>query len=564
MWDNFDPIELMGGLGMFLFGIYLMEEAIRKLSGGSLKKIIIKYTSGTFRSIIAGFISTTVLQSSSALSLIVLAFVGAGVIKMKQAIGLLLGANIGSTTSGWIVALLGFKFNIETFALPLIGIGGLFSVLLSGREQLSKYFNIICAIGLLFFGLGLMKSSIGDFDNKLNLTDIPDYGIFFYFAVGLVATSIMQASSATIALTLTALNAGLLSFNSAAAMVIGADLGTTVTVLIGSIGGGVLKKRVAWAQVGFNILTGLAALAFMPLLIALLSLFIKPEKNPIEALVLFHSTFNIIGVLIFIPFIGKFSRFLEWLVKDKKRNASKFINDESAKMTGSALIALKNEILHLYRHILYHNLRVMEIDPKIIFTNNGPDKDDKLLSLTKDYESIKLLQSEILTFAAGIQMKELLKAELYDLDRLLHGLRLMVHSAKSIKDIRHNLLDFETEENIFVHNQYHGFKERITDLYLEIYKILYSFESEQIDSVVILKILDKIKNDDKLFLDQTLKAINNKEIKDLSVSNIIVANRAFVQSNRQLILALKELVLNKEAYEKLSAEKQEFIEIEDR
>ena len=278
MWDNFDPIQLFGGLGMFLFGIYLMEEAVRKLSGGSLRKFIRKYTNGTFRSIFVGFLSTVALQSSSALSLIVLAFVGAGVIKMQQAIGLILGANIGSTTTGWIVAGLGFNFNIEIFALPLIAVGGLFSVLLSEKERLSKYFNIICALGLLFYGLGLMKSSVEELGNAIDLAEMPNYGILFYFAMGVLATAIMQASSATVALTLTALNAGLLSFNDAAAMVVGADLGTTITIVIGSLGGGVLKKRVAWAQVGFNKITAFAALLFLPLLIAFVSIFFKIDK----------------------------------------------------------------------------------------------------------------------------------------------------------------------------------------------------------------------------------------------------------------------------------------------
>lgn len=564
MWDNFDPIQLFGGLGMFLFGIYLMEEAVRKLSGGSLRKFIRKYTNGTFRSIFVGFLSTVALQSSSALSLIVLAFVGAGVIKMQQAIGLILGANIGSTTTGWILAALGFNFNIEIFALPLIAVGGLFSVLLSEKERLSKYFNIICALGLLFYGLGLMKSSVDELGNVIDIAEMPNYGILFYFAIGVLATAIMQASSATVALTLTALNAGLLSFNDAAAMVVGADLGTTVTIVIGSLGGGVLKKRVAWAQVGFNLITAFAALLFLPILISFVTLFFKVDKNPVEALVLFHSSFNILGVILFIPFINSFSNFLEKLLKDRKTNSAKFINEESAKMTYSALIAMKKETAHLYNDILFHNLKVMEIDAKSIFTNNEFSKEDKHLSLPKEYENIKQLQSEILTFGAGIQMKELSKSELSQLDRLLHGLRLMVHSAKSIKDIRHNLLDFESEENSFVHEQYHRFRERISDLYMEIAKILNSFESEKIDSFKILQLLERVKNDDKIFLDQTLSAINNKEIKDLSVSNIIVANRAFVQSNRQAILALKELVLNNTENDKLSNEKQEFIEIEDR
>lgn len=238
----------------------------------------------------------------------------------------------------------------------------------------------------------------------------------------------------------------------------------------------------------------------MPLLIRLLTIFIKSVLHPIEALVIFHSVFNVIGVLIFMPFLGKFSKFLEIVVKDKKNNAAKFINADAAKMTDSALIAMKKEIVHLYLHVLHHNLRVMEIEPAKIIENNDFSKYDKIQSLTKDYESIKLLQSEILTFAAAILMKELSKIEHSQLDRLQHVLRLMVHSAKSIKDIRHNLLEFESEDNVFVNGQYYHFKERISELYSVLAIFLANGEYKKGDSTIILQLLEKVKNDDKLFL----------------------------------------------------------------
>jgi len=161
-------------------------------------------------------------------------------------------------------------------------------------------------------------------------------------------------------------------------------------------------------------------------------------------------------------------------------------------------------------------------------------------------------------------MKELSKKELSQLDPLQHVLRLMVHSAKSIKDIRHNLLEFESEDNVFVHEQYNHFKERISELYAVLASIFESNENVKGHSTLILQLLEKVKNEDRLFLEQTVAAINKMQIKDLSVSNMIIANKAFVQLNRQLILALKELVINNNEFEKLIADKLEFIELEDR
>lgn len=433
MWENFDLVKMIGGLGMFLFGMFLMEEAIKKLSSGSLRKIIKKYTSGKLKSVLVGTIATTALQSSSALSLIELAFVGAGIISLQNAIGLILGANIGSTTTGWIVALVGFKFNIENFALPMIGVGGILSVLLSNKERSSKAFQIITGAGFLFLGLNFMKGSVENFADTIDITNIPKLGLIIYFLLGMTSTAIMQASSATVAIVLTALNAKLIGFSAATAMVIGADVGTTITILLGTIGGGAIKKRVALAQVGFNLITGIAALIILPLLIWLISLMINIEKNPIEALVLFHTVFNIIGVLVFIPFLTPFSRLLEKMIRKKKDSLSKFINLDTGEMTDTGIITIRKEIMHQFQNILFFNLKILDINKKLIFNNQESDFGGQT-SILKAYENIKQLQSEILTFAASLQIKELTKAEFFEIDQLLHGLRLMVHSAKTIKD----------------------------------------------------------------------------------------------------------------------------------
>jgi phosphate:Na+ symporter len=568
MWENFDLIKLIGGLGMFIFGMFLMEEAIKKLSGASLKKVIKKYTSNVFKSILTGFVATTALQSSSALSLIVLAFVGAGVMNMQSAIGLILGANIGSTTTGWIVALLGFKFNIETIALPIIGIGGLFSVIFTKKPTLGNSFQVLAGMGLLFLGLSFMKTSVEDFANSIDISSVPNYGIWIYFILGIAVTAIMQASSATVAIVLTALNAKLIGFSAAAAMVIGADVGTTITILLGAIGGSAVKKRVAFAQVGFNLFTGIAALIILPLIIWLISFLINVKSDPIQALVIFHTTFNVLGVLIFIPFIKYFTELLIKTIEEKKHNLAIFINKESGTITDTALLALKNEIFHLFNRVLFYNISTLKIDTKSIFRNgNFITKNSIELpnDLMKQYESIKHLQAEIIIFAAGIQMREISIQELEELEQMMHGLRMAVHSAKTIKDIAHNFEEFESEDNEFMNEQYANFRKRLIETYLIIYNLMEA--SSDMDKVsTILNELGIIKKADKGFLKTAVEAINDKKIQDISLSNIIVANRSFVQSSRQILLALREIILSKtelERFDKMHEDKDEFLEIED-
>ena len=211
-------------------GMFLLEESIKKLSGRAFKRLIRLYTTGKVKSIFSGLFVTAILQSSSAVSLMVLAFVGAGIMAMENAIGVILGSNIGTTVTAWIVASIGFKVNIESFALPLIGMGGLGLIFLGKSEKYSNFSKLLVGFGFLFMGLDYMKTSVEVFATNFDLTTLPNYGIVVYVLIGLLLTAIMQSSSATLAIILTTLNAGIIEFDSATAMVIGANVGTTVTV----------------------------------------------------------------------------------------------------------------------------------------------------------------------------------------------------------------------------------------------------------------------------------------------------------------------------------------------
>ena len=203
---GFDVWQLLAGLGIFLFGMFLLEESIKELSGRSFKRFIKEYTTGKIRSIFTGISATSFLQSSSAVSLMVLAFVGAGIMSMENAIGVILGSNIGTTVTAWVVAIFGFKINIESFALPLIGIGGLGLIFFNSSPRFVNISKLIVGFGFLFMGLDYMKASMDVFTDSLDVHAIPKYGVLYYLAIGAVITAATQSSSVTIALVLTALN----------------------------------------------------------------------------------------------------------------------------------------------------------------------------------------------------------------------------------------------------------------------------------------------------------------------------------------------------------------------
>ena len=548
MFEDFDIWKLLAGLGIFMFGMFLMEESIKKLSGRAFKRLIRQYTTGKVKSIFSGIFVTSILQSSSAVSLMVLAFVGAGIMTMGNAIGVILGSNIGTTITAWIVASIGFKVNIESFALPLIGMGGLGLIFLGKSDKYSNISKLLVGFGFLFMGLDYMKTSVEVFATNFDISTIPNYGIIVYLFIGLLLTAIMQSSSATLAIILTTLNAGIIEFDSATAMVIGANVGTTVTVLLGSIGALQVKKRVAYSHFAFNMITGIIALILLPVLVYIVRLFIDTSVDAVIGLALFHTIFNILGVVVFYPLINVFSKLLLKLFPDRKTELTLFINNATTEVPKAAISALKNETLYLVNNVLRYNLSQLKIDEKLVFAQynySSSEKKQKTLSPEEKYENVKLLQAEIFTFSTQIQGHELTDEEPEELNRYLHAARMALHSAKTFKDVKHDFEEFENADNVFLNDQYTHFRKRLIETYLKIDKIIEENGKKE-KAKAILKTLKQLKDDDRQFVFLTTQAIHSKHIEDINVSTAIVANRAFVQSSRQILLAIKELLLNKE------------------
>ena len=548
MFQDFDIWKLLAGLGIFMFGMFLMEESVKKLSGRAFKRLIREYTSGKIKSIFTGLFATSILQSSSAVSLMILAFVGAGIMSMENAIGVILGSNIGTTVTAWIVATIGFKVNIESFALPLIGTGGLGLIFLGKSEKYSNISKLLVGFGFLFMGLDYMKGSVEGFTSSFDVSTIPNYGIIVYLGIGFVLTAIMQSSSATMAIILTMLHAQLIPFNSAAAMVIGANVGTTVTILLGAIGAVQVKKRVAFSHFAFNLITGFIGLLLLPLLTFVVLKIFDPVEDAVLGLALFHTLFNIIGVLAFLPFIVLFAKLLTRVFPDRKEQLTLFINNTTTDVAEASISAMQKETLHLAQKVLRHNLSILNIDEKLVFSDydyNTLEKKHHLLSHAVQYENLKLLQAEIMTFAAAVQGHELSETESIELNRYLHAARMALHSAKTLKDIKHDFDEFESADNIFLNEQYTHFRKRLIETYLKIDKLIEEQEKKD-KTKTILKILKGLKENDKHFVSLTTQAIVNKQIEDLNVSTAMIVNRAFVQSSRQIILALRELQLSTE------------------
>ncbi|MFZ5799006.1 MAG: Na/Pi cotransporter family protein [Desulfobulbaceae bacterium] len=547
MSESFDLWRLLAGLGIFLFGMFLLEDSVKSLSGKAFRRMISHYTHGRTRAIGSGLLVTAVLQSSSAVSLMVLAFVGAGVMSMENAIGVIMGSNIGTTCTAWIVAVFGFKVKIESLALPLIGISAILMLIFGTASRLFQVSRLLMGFGLLFLGLDYMKTSVEQFAQAFDLARIPSYGLWVYLLAGTVLTALMQSSSATIAIILTALNGNLITLPIGAAMVIGANIGTTITVLLGSIGGTQAKKRVAMSHLTFNILTGAVAFLALRQLVWLVNSVFSVAANGVMALAFFHTVFNVLGVILFFPFIGRLARALVRMYPDHKEILTVYIDKTPTEVADAAIAALKKEIHHLLEECQLYNLRSLSIDEKLVFDHDLPFElnQKKKFSLDDLYENIKLLHAEIFSFYSRLHTQKLDENDARELERVVFASRNIMNSIKNFKGIRLDLDEFDSSENIYMNTQYKLFRRRLVEIYHDMNRIL-GLEAKAEQYRELLKTFIHIEETDKKFIRETMAAVSAGRIHDMEIASLLLVNRLFTQACRLQVFGMKDLLLSPE------------------
>jgi phosphate:Na+ symporter len=448
---NFDFWKFFAGIGIFLWGIFQLENAIKEIGGSSFRQLLQRFTDSPWKGILVGTLVTAILQSSSLVSLMVLAFLGAGVLNLKNAIGVVLGANLGTTATAWIVATLGFKLSVEAFSFPFLGIGIFLHLIFTDRPNLKNFGLFAIGIGLLFLGLDYMKTSIEAIANEIELENFQGYGTWLYLIIGVVLTALIQSSSAAIVIVLSSMNAGLIGLTEGAAMVIGANIGTTVTIGIGSLRGTADKKRLALAHLIFNLITGISVFLLLDFFLRSMESYLSME-DPLMELVLFNTIFNGMGILLFFPFLSQFEKFLQKLFKnDEPQGLTVFIKNVSPKIPSVALEALEKEILLAYKNTVDFIVNVLA-DGDVNEDNKSVWKKIiyQRVDLLEAYTNIKKLEDEIIKYHILLQEEFLSEKEAQKLTSLMLSLRTSVFAAKDIKDVMHNIRDMEDEEDLII------------------------------------------------------------------------------------------------------------------
>ncbi|MCL1929064.1 MAG: Na/Pi cotransporter family protein [Treponema sp.] len=315
---------IAGSLGLFLYGMKVLSDGLQQAAGQRLQKVLAFMTGRRLSAIFTGFGITAIIQSSSATTVMVVSFVNAGLLTLKQAIGVIMGANIGTTVTAWIVSIVGFSLKINALAIPAIGIGFVFSVL--KWEKCKHWGTAILGFGLLFLGLDFLTKSMPSLSSK-TLDFISTYSnqgftsVLIGTSVGLVITLILHSSSAGTAIVLTLAHEGMINYEMAASMILGANIGTTIDAALAGIGTKPAAKQTALVHVLFNVIGTIWAVPLLKPLLTIVN-FVTPTSSSgmiiTNNLAMLHTIFNTINTIIFFPFVNQFALLVNKIIKDKK------------------------------------------------------------------------------------------------------------------------------------------------------------------------------------------------------------------------------------------------------
>lgn len=540
---------LIWGLGIFLFGTMAFEEAIGFLITKNLKNLLKTTTDKLYKAIGVWAFVTAILQSSSVVSLITLAFVGAGVIALPNALGVILGANIGAPLTDIVLWNLGLKFSLSAFALPIIWIAGVLMLIFSRYTKFRHVCKLFVWLGLIFLGLGYMKDSMMAISAWVNFSQYIWYTSLVYFLIGLIVTIIMQSSSATVVLVLTAASSGIVDYRMGAALIMGAFLGTTITAVLGAIWPFPLKKQTAFGHVFFNLFSIILWLIFLPWIVFLLD---KMFSDVVFGLSVFAIWFKIIWVLLISPFIWYFTRFLQWLFPVKETLLWLSLEQVDPTVPEAAIIAMRKDTVKLLKRSFVYILHVRSVDEKILLKSSSGvqtvvdrEKNFDETTLEQEYAQIKMIEASIIAFGAQIKRHTTKLPEVQTIEELYRVVSTTVASAKYIKDIAHNVASMEESISPWLSKQYITFRSMIISLFKVISEVIDGKHSNEILTKILVLVQD-IKQVDNLFLQSLTKELTKEKMKKFDLSDILHINRYVYLSSLSFVDSIKQMFLTEE------------------
>ena len=480
-WISPDFKQIAAGVAIFLFGMLFLEDGFKAFTGGILEKILKRTTDKLWKSMAFGIVSTSIMQSSSLVSVITISFLSAGLIGLAAGIGIVFGANLGTTTGAWLIAGFGLKIDIAAYAMPMLVFGLILTF--QNAKSAKGLGYILAGLGFLFLGIHHMKEGFETFKETIDLAQfaVPGFaGLLIYTGIGIFATVVMQSSHASLVITITALAAGQITYENALALAIGANIGTCITAILGAISANVDGRRLAGAHLIFNVTTGVVAIAFINYILVAVD-WVSAEvgiasDNWTLKLAVFHTLFNLLGIVIMVPLLNPLVTLLRNLLPDPKPDlvAPLYLNDAVAEFPDALVETVRKEVLHLYDNafeVLAHGLNLHRHDIR---------SEADLLELAQQPEQliefdiddiygrkVKVLYNAIVEFTSRSQ-GQLPQEHMERIYVLREAARDIVEAIKDVKHMRKNLVAYILSDNASIKGEYNKIRAQLGEILREL------------------------------------------------------------------------------------------------
>jgi len=580
-WISPDFKEISAGVAIFLFGMLALEEGFKAFTGGALEKILKKSTDKMWKSLTFGFTAATVMQSSSLVSVITISFLSVGLIGLVEGLGIVFGANVGTTTGAWLIAGFGLKVKISAYAMPMLVFGVM--LIFQKSKSMKGVGYILVGLGFLFLGIHHMKEGFEAFQNSLDLTAYAMEGmagILVFTLIGIIATIIMQSSHATLVLIITALSVQQITYDNALALAIGANVGTTITAVLGALSSNVVGKRLALADVLFKVCAGIVFIILMQPIMGLVdgiaSVIGLADDDYTMKLAVFHTIFNVAGVIIMVPLINPLIGLVTRLFKSEPdvHAEPKYLNEASLEFGDTALEAMRKETSRIYDKSISVIAKGLSLDKADILS------DTKLKQVLKEHDKavdfdiddvyeheIKSLSSATIDYSNRLPNDSIIAKQV---SRIRIANQSILIALKNVNHLQKNMLQYIDSDNPHISSEYNHLRQRIA----KVIRRLENIRSEEISATSILS-LDALKltleknvgllhkrmnlliQEGHISSDMTISLMNDSQYAYNIIDNLIQVNHSCLKSEMSSDTEAEHMIsLNSEEIDSvLSSEK---------
>lgn len=533
----------LGGLGVFLLGMKIMESTLLQYWVPALKRILRTYTDKKRKSVISGTVLACITQSSTIVSVMTVVFVGAGIITLTSWVGVIIGANVGSTLLGILLwgAIAG-SLKLSSFALPMLSAWAIGELLFKKKKSIYFITTLLLAFGLIFYGISLINTTVSAYAMDIDMSVINQRGVMGYFLIGILLTALMHSSDTMLVLALTFLAQWVIDFPEALAIMIGANIGTTISAIEGSRSGTKEQKQVALSHFLFNVISACIALPLLSPSVNLMGNFFDLPRQNIRALVMYDFWYNILGAILFYPFLGKYVKLLEALVSAKKDEISLQSSHVDISDMKKALAAFRQDILLLLKKVYEYNVKHLGIDLNVLYddrtsleTKYATESKIENDNLEQEYKVISTLEETLMQHVVKLYNKHKHNRGNYlELFELREAMERMVYSSKTLRDNKQTIDDLRAAKTPLVNEYIHEFKKEMIDLYIIIGAYMDGDETIG-QRTELKKSFDDIMNADEHFLTSVDDNVSHEILSNRQLSSLVHVAQSLNRSHKAIL-----------------------------